>query len=93
MRWNVYEVGAGTTFKPTWVNTGQAPSPITSALIDRTQVVVSSVAAVSSTNGAYFALHQMPTTPGPYVNEWRATIGGQLYVNRQLVKNLDMTAD
>lgn len=93
MRSNYFERVVGTTFKGTWVNSGSAPSQITSALIDKTQTVVQSIAAISSLSGFYFSLHQLPNTPGAYVNEWRAWINSYQYVNRQLVKLIDLQVD
>lgn len=93
MRTNVFERIAGTTFKGTWVNSGTSPSQITSALIDRGLAVVSSVSAISSGNGLYFALHQLPNSGQPLINEWRAWVNSYQYVDRQLIKVIDLRAD
>lgn len=93
MRVNVREKIIGDTYKTTWVSSGGNPLPITSALIDKTNTCVQSLSAISSGNGFYFALHQLPLAPGYYVNEWRATVGGYTYVNRQLVHVNDPQVD
>lgn len=93
MRANVFERIVGSTFEGTWVSSGTIPSQISSALIDRTLSVVSSTAAVSSLNGSFYSLHQLPSTPGPLVNEWRAWINSYQYVNRQIVKVIDLKVD
>lgn len=93
MRVNAYERIAGTTFKGTWVNSGVTPSPISSALKDRSGAVVSSLAATSSGNGLYFALHQLPNSAQPLLNEWRAWVNSFEYVNRQLVNVIDVKVD
>jgi hypothetical protein len=93
MRVNLYDRIVGGTFKGTWVSSGATANPISSALIDKNQAVVSSVSAVSSGNGFYFAYHQLPNTPGYYVNEWRAGVGLTTYVNRQLVRVNDVKVD
>lgn len=93
MRVNVREKIIGDTYRATWVSSASNPSPITSALIDKHEVVVSSIAAISSGNGFFYALHQLPTTPGFYTNEWRAVVGSYVYVNRQIVHLNDPQVD
>lgn len=93
MRVNVVDKDIGDVFKATWVSSGGNPSTISSALIDKTQAVVQSLTAVSSGNGFFFALHQLPNTPAYYVNEWRAGVGSNTYVKRQLVRVNDVKVD
>jgi len=93
MRMNVREKVAGSTYKATWVSSGGIPNPITSSLIDKNKTVVSSISAVASGNGAFYALHPVPNTPGWYVNEWRALAGGFQYVNRQLLHVINEDVD
>lgn len=93
MRVNVREKIVGDTYKVTWVSSGALPDLISSALLDKNEFVVSSIAAVSSGGGFYFALHQLPNTPGFYANEWRAQVGSRAYVTRQLVSVLDIQVD
>lgn len=94
MNIQVHQRIAGTTIAPTWVNSGVTPDTIESRLYDRTESVVSSHGAVSSGNGLYFALHTLPTTPNVmYIQEWRATIGGYPYIDRQFVRAIMPEAD
>lgn len=93
MRTNVYERIVGTTFKGTWVSSGVTPSQITSAIIDRNKAVVSSLSAVSSMNGSFYSLHQLPTTPGFYTNEWSAWINSYQYIARQQINVIDLQVD
>lgn len=93
MRTNVFDRLIGTTFMGTWVSSGATPSQITSALIDRTQAVISSVTATSSGGGNYFSLQQLPNTPGPLINEWVAWINSFPYKSRQLVRVNDIQVD
>lgn len=93
MRVNVFDKNVGDIFKATWVSSGGNPSTISSALIDKNQTVISSLTGVSSGNGFFFAFHQLPNTPAYYVNEWRANVGGNNYVNRQLVRVNDIKVD
>jgi hypothetical protein len=86
MKFPVHELIAGTTIKVTWANTEAIPTPISSAIRDRSEVIVSSTAAVASGNGLYYALHTMPNSSGWYVNEWIATLGVNTYVNRQFIR-------
>lgn len=86
MRFPAIEKLAGTTLKATFVNSGAVASPISSALLDWNDVVVNSVVAVSSLNGAYYALHLLPNSAGWYVNEWKATIAANSYTERQMVR-------
>lgn len=93
MRVNVFDRTVGSVFKATWVSSGGSPTTISSALIDKTQAVVSSITGVSSGNGFFFVFHQLPNTPGFYVNEWRALVGSSNYVNRQLVRVNNIEVD
>jgi hypothetical protein len=84
----------GSGYRATWLSlSGAIPSQITSALIDRTQVVVSSLAAVSSGNGYYYSDHQLPNTATPYVNEWRAWINSKEWVGRSIIRVIDLRVD
>lgn len=84
-RVNVVDVIAGTTLKTTFVNSGAAADFIGSALRDRSETIVNSVAAVSSGNGFYYALHAIPNSAQWFVNEWVSVFTANTYVNRQLV--------
>lgn len=84
---NIIERVAGSTLKSTWVNSGVTANPISSAILDRNETLINSVAATSSGGGFYYALHALPTTPNVwYVNQWIAYIGANTYVDRQFVK-------
>lgn len=87
MRVNIIEKIAGTTIKVTWVNSGVTVSPLSSALLDRNEALVHSIAASSSGDGFYYALHPLPTSPGQwYVNQWIGVINANTFKERQLVK-------
>lgn len=93
MRIRVMEKLAGDVLTTTWVSSGMFPSPITSALIGPGSTVVASQTAVSSGHGFYFSRFQLPPTPGPYINEWRATINFRTYVHRQIVRVVSEAID
>ena len=93
MRIPVVDVIAGTTLRATWVGSGMVPTLITSALRTGSETVVSSVAAVASGNGFYFALHPIPTSGGWYINEWIAILASNTYVDRQLVRTTRLEVD
>jgi hypothetical protein len=92
MRVKITNKVLGDVAKTTWVGSGSTPDTITSALFDASQTCVQSIAAVSSGGGYYFAMHQLPNTPGWYCNEWKASLGGYFYVSRQLIKVNDVEA-
>lgn len=83
---NVIEKIAGTTLKPTWVNSGVTPGSICSTLRDKDETLVGSVTATSSGNGFYYALHQLPNSACWLINEWIAGIATNTYVDRQFVR-------
>ena len=72
-----YEVG--NTVKFTWVSSGAVPASIISTILDGAESIVSSLTAVSSGDGHYYANMAAPNTPGYYVNRWNATIGANSY--------------
>lgn len=86
MRVQIIEAIAGTTLRTTWVSSGVSCDAISSALLTGSETLVSSIAATSSGDGHYHALHGLPTPGGWYVNEWVARVGVNTYVNRQLVR-------
>lgn len=81
----VFETLARTTERYTFVSSGSLPSTISCALRDRSDALVSSVAATSSGNGFYYAVLQSPGSSQWLVNEWVAVINANTYVNRQLI--------
>lgn len=89
----VHTTLAYTTEVLTWVSTGTVAGTISSALIDRSETLVSSTAAVSSGNGAYYANMVMPGSAQWLVNEWRATVNGNLHIKRQFMQVLTMEVD
>jgi len=93
MRIPVVDVIAGTTLRATWINSGTTPSAITSALRTGSETIISSVSAISSGNGFYFALHGLPTSGGWFINEWIAIIASNTYVDRQLVRTTRLEVD
>ena len=93
MRPATIEKLAGTTLKVTVVNSGATVSPISSALFDRNESLVNSIAAVSSSNGFYYALHLLPNSAQWMINEWRGVISTNTYVERQFVRVRTMETD
>lgn len=90
----VVEKIAGTTLRVTFVSSGSVPTTISSALIDKAEAVVNSTALVNSIGGgSFYAVHQLPTSPGWYINEWRATIQGNNYIERQFIRVRSMEVD
>lgn len=88
MRIPIYERISGTTFRATYVNSGVSPALLSSLLRDANEAVVNTAAAASSGNGFYYAVHQLPTTPGWFVNEWISVIGVNTYIDRQFVRGV-----
>lgn len=86
MRIPVVECIAGTTLRTTWVASGMAPSPLSSALLSGSETLVHSISAVASGNGFFFALHPIPTSGGWYINQWTGILASNTYVDRQLVR-------
>lgn len=86
MKLPVVELLAGTTLKAAWVNSGATASPICSALFDKDEALVSSIAATSSGNGFYYATHLLPNSTAWYVNKWYAVINANTYVDAQWVR-------
>jgi hypothetical protein len=78
-----YDVIAGSTIKLTWVNSGVTPSSIAATLRDKSESLISSMAASSSGDGQYYAIIRHPGSAQWVVNEWIAVINGNTYVNRQ----------
>ena len=93
MRPAVIEKLAGTTLFVTFVNTGATASPISSALLDKSETLVNCVAATSSGNGLYYATHLLPGSAQWLVNQWYATIAPNTYRERQFVKVIGMEVD
>jgi len=90
MRIPVFEEIAGTTVRVTWVNSGVTVDPggLVSLLFDKDENELQSVLGVSSGNGAYYALHNLPNTPGWFVNRWISVIQANTYINVQFLKGV-----
>lgn len=86
MRVPIVEAVAGDTIRFTLVSSGDTASPISSALYEGTETLISSVTATSSGNGFYYASMSIPSSHSWLVNEWRATIAGVVRVSRQMVR-------
>lgn len=86
MRIPVTEIIAGTTLRTTWISSGTTASGITSILRDKDDAVVNTATPVDSGSGFWFAVHAIPNTAGWYVNEWRAIVAANTYVNRQFIR-------
>lgn len=74
---------SGNTQIFTWVSSGQSPSPITAAVLDISNTVISSGSMTSSGNGHYYRNVTMPTTEGFYIKETKATISGDVFRDRE----------
>ena len=76
------------TVRATWVSSGTAVNcGISAALITSsgdppTEVLVSSDTATDSGNGHYFRDITLPNTAGWYLVEWRATVDGATFKDR-----------
>lgn len=92
MRSPVIEKIGGTTLRVTFTSSGAAPSTISSALLDKNDALVSCGPGVGSLTNFYFQ-HQLPTSPGWYINEWKATIQGLNFVERQFIRIRTMETD
>lgn len=90
---NVIRTIGGTTLKPTWVNSGVTPTSLSSALLDASENLVNSIAATSSLNGFFYALHAVPNTRAWFVNEWIAVVGVNTYVSRQFINAQKLEVD
>lgn len=84
---------AYTTERVTWVSSGAVAGTIASTLRDRNETLVSSMAATSSGNGAYYALMTMPGSSCWLVNEWVTVINANTYVQRQFLHVLTLEVD
>ena len=77
------QVLVGDTFKATWIASNTDPSVITHAIRNGADTIVSSGAGVNSLNGHFYRnVAGGVSTPGYYVSEWKATIGGLPYKRR-----------
>ena len=86
MAQKTYEIIGGSTIKLTWINSGVTPSSITSILRRYDETIISTVAPVSSGNGAYYAIVPHPNSRQWVVNEWIAVVNATTYINRQFGK-------
>lgn len=85
MRLNIIEKIGGTTLKATAVNSGVAPDACWSSLYDKSDNLVSSVAATASGNGFYYAYHALPNSDCWLINQWAQRVGVNTYAERQYV--------
>ena len=83
----------GDTLKSTWVNSGASPSDIRSSVFNGEETSVGSATMTSSGNGHYYAFHTIPNTPGFYVAETLATIGGYPFKRRVSFKAVKEEVD
>ena len=86
MAQKTYEIIGGSTIKLTWVNAGVTPSAIVASLRRYDETLITSMAAISSGNGQYYAIMPHPNSRQWVVNEWIAVINGNTYINRQFGK-------
>jgi hypothetical protein len=90
---NIIEKVAGTTFMPTFVNTGATVSPLSFQLLSGSETLVHSMSAASSGNGLYYGLHLLPTSEAWYVSQAIGVINTNTYVVRQLVRARALEVD
>jgi hypothetical protein len=93
MQRSIVEELVGDTLKVTFVNTGATVSPLVSTLLDPLENLVSSVTAIASGNGAYYALHILPGSPQWLVNRWWGVINANTYTRSQFVRVRTMETD
>ncbi len=90
----VYDCIAYSTKKITWVNSGVTPSQICACLFRPDNVLVSSMAGVSSGDGKYYALmyHDPSSFSGSkwVMQKWFAVINGNTYITAQFGKMITM---
>lgn len=87
-RLNIVDEYVGSTLRTTWVNSGVAASPISSALFNSSGTLISSVSQSSSGDGFYFADLALPMTRQWLLNEQIGVIGVNTYRRYQLVNVL-----
>lgn len=76
----------GGTLRTTWINSGATASGISSAIFDKDNLLVSSVAQTASGNGHYYADIAVPSTPGNYMNKQLGVIDSNTYVRWQILR-------
>lgn len=74
----------GDTMTVTWINSGVTPSSIRYSVFDgaNPESSVDSATMQNSGNGHYYAWHTVPDTPGLYVVETLAQVGGNPFKRR-----------
>lgn len=77
---------SGDTRQFTWISSGAAASPISAAILNSADAVVSSVSMTDSGAGHYYAVMTMPNTQGYYVKETLATVNSKQYKQREKFK-------
>lgn len=83
----------GTTKKVTWTSSGQSPSAISAAVYTGSESIVSSGPMTDSGNGHYWRMVSVPSSPGFYVFETRAIIGGNPFLDRLPFRATAMEVD
>ena len=84
-RLNIVHDFVGSTLRTTLVNSGATITPISSALINGSETLISSKAMTSSGNGFFYADLSLPNTPQWLVNEFIAVINANTYKKYQLI--------
>ena len=86
-------VACGTTLTISYVNSGVAVSSAYAAVYNGAGTLVDSGAMTNSATGLYGYLHTVPSTPGYYVRESLAYIGGKPYKARTAYKAVLIEVD
>ena len=79
---------AGTTIRPTWVNSGVTPSDICSTLLGSGETLIDSLTAIQSGTGLFYGIHTLPRSPGWFINEWVSVINARTYIDRQFIRGV-----
>lgn len=73
----------GDTRKIRWVSSGAVATSIYFSVYNGAETLVDSATMTSSGNGFYYGMHTVPNTPGYYVVQTTAVVGGYTFKNRQ----------
>lgn len=72
----------GDTRKVKWISSGASATAIHFAVYNGAETLVDSATMTDSGNGHYYGWHTIPNTPGYYVVQTTATVGGRPFKNR-----------
>jgi H+/gluconate symporter-like permease len=90
---NVVTEFIGSTLRATLVTSGATISPLSTALYDKNDVLVTSISMASSGNGFYYGDIPLPNSAQWMLNEFVAVINANTYRRFQLVNVLKPEVD